>query len=145
MTVWYGITWALTECVLTETLVWACLQIAEWAKTKCSVYSLAHAQECVLQSTCPRACTSQYTPVGLYWLIQALGHVLLNTQSWVSSLRKTESVLENTLGKVRGTWKVKITFKNWIMYCTAQPELVRSVAIPSGQKQLFVQLNFPFL
>ena len=40
---------------------------------------------------------------------------------WVSSLRKNESVLENTLGKVWGTWRVKIkyiTFKNWIMYCT---------------------------
>ena len=77
-----------------------------------------HPEECVLHSTCPRACTSQYTPMGLYWLIQALGHVLLNTHFWVSSLRKTESVLENILGKVRGTWRVKIeyiTFKNWIM------------------------------
>ena len=59
--------------------------------------------------------------MGLYWLIQALGHVLLNTHFWVFSLRKTESVLGNTLGKVRSTWRVKIeyiTFKNWIMYCT---------------------------
>ena len=60
--------------------------------------------------------------MGVYWLIQALGHVLFNTHFWVSSLRKTESVLENTLCKVRGTWRVKtkyITFKNWIMHCTA--------------------------
>ena len=81
----------------------------------------ADAQECVLHSTCPRACTSKYTPMGLYWLIQALGHVLLNTHFWVSSLRKSESVLGNTLGKVRSTWRVKIkyiTFRNWIMYCT---------------------------
>ena len=59
--------------------------------------------------------------MGVYWLIQALGHVLLNTHFLVSSLRNTESVLENTFGKVRGTWRVKIkfiTFKNWIMYCT---------------------------
>ncbi len=83
----------------------------------------ADAQECVLHSTCPRACTSKYTPMGLYWLIQALGHVLLNTHFCVSSLRKTESVLENTLGQVRGTWRVKIkyiTFKNWIMLCKTQ-------------------------
>ena len=79
----------------------------------------ADAQECVLHSTCPRACTSKYTPMGMYWLIQALGHVLLNTHFCVSSLRKTESVLENTLGQVRGTWRVKIkyiTFKNWIIF-----------------------------
>ena len=78
----------------------------------------ADAQECELHSTCPRACTSQYTPMGVYWLIQALGHVLVKSHFWVSSLRKTESVLENTLGKVRGTRRVKIkyiTFKNWIM------------------------------
>ena len=52
--------------------------------------------------------------MGVYWLIQALGHVLVNTHFWVSSLRKTES-----LGKVRGTRRVKIkyiTFKNWIMH-----------------------------
>ena len=69
------------------------------------------------------AFTSQYTPMGVYWLIQAIGHVLLNTHFLAFSLRKTESVLENTLGKVRGTWRVKfkyITFKNWIMYSTVQ-------------------------
>ena len=31
---------------------------------------------------------------------------------WVSSLRKTESVLEHTLGKVRGTWRVKMYY--WV-------------------------------
>ena len=56
-----------------------------------------------MNSTCPRACTSQCTPMGFYWLIQALGHVLLSTHLWVSSLRKTESVLKNTLSKVRGS------------------------------------------
>ena len=97
--------------------------VCEWlTKPRPSVLFIlwADAQECVLHSTCPRACTSQYTPIG-YWLIQALGHVLVNTHFWVSSLRKTESVFENTLGKVRGTWRVKIkyiTFKNWIMYNT---------------------------
>ena len=102
MTIWYGITWALTECILIEALVWACLQMADLAKTKCSVHS-PDDQECVSLSTCPRACTSQYTPMGVYWLTQALGHVLLNTHFWVSSLRKTESVLENKLSKLRGT------------------------------------------
>ena len=96
----------------------------------------ADAQECVLHSTCPRACTSKYTPMGLYWLIQALGHVLLNTHFCVSSLRKTESVLENTLGQVRGTWRVKIkyiTFKNWIMYST----LFKNIKVPR-RSSLFI-------
>jgi hypothetical protein len=42
----------------------------------------------------------------------------------VSFLRKTKSVLENTLGKLRGTKGVKIkyiTFKNWIMHFSAHP------------------------
>ena len=54
----------------------------------------------------------------VYCTVHALGLVLLNTRFWVSSLRKPESVLGNTLGKVRSTWRVKIkyiTFKNWIM------------------------------
>ena len=66
-------------------------------------------------------CTSHYTPMGFYWLIQALGHVFFNTDFWVFSLRKTKSNLENTLGQVRGTWRVKIkyiTFQNWIMHFT---------------------------
>ncbi len=125
MTIWYGITWAFTECILTEALAWG---FCKWLnEPRPSVWYIlwADAQECVLHSTCPRACTSKYTPMGLYWLIQALGHVLLNTHFCVSSLRKTESVLENTLGQVRGTWRVKIkyiTFKNWIM---PNPHLLR--------------------
>ena len=56
------------------------------------------------------------------WYKPKLGHVLLNAHFWVSSLRITDSVLENTLGKVRGTWRVKIkyiTWKNLVMHCTA--------------------------
>ena len=56
-----------------------------------SVFLRQDTQKCVFINTCPRACISQYTPMGLYWLIQALGHVLWNTHFWVSSLRKTES------------------------------------------------------
>ena len=52
------------------------------------------------------ACTSQYTSIGLYWLIQALRHVLLNTHFWSLFLRTTEFVLKNTLGKVRGNLRV---------------------------------------
>ena len=40
VTVWYSITLALTKCILTEALSWACLQMAERAKTKCSVHYL---------------------------------------------------------------------------------------------------------
>ena len=124
MTVWYVITWALTEWILTEALVWACLQMADWAKTKCSEHSL---------SRCSGVCIAQYMPQGLYQPVHSHGGVLADTSPracidivkytilGVFYEKKTESVLENTLGKVRGTWRVKIkyiTFKNWIMYCS---------------------------
>ena len=38
-------------------------------------------QNCVFNNTCPRACISQYNPMGVYWLVQALGQVLCNTHS----------------------------------------------------------------
>ena len=46
-----------------------------------SVFLKEDTQKCVLINTCPRACISQYTPMGVYWLVQALGHVLCNTHS----------------------------------------------------------------
>ena len=46
-----------------------------------SVFLKEDTQKCVLTNTCPRACISQYTPMGVYWLVQALGHVLCNTHS----------------------------------------------------------------
>ena len=47
-----------------------------------SVFLKEDTQMCVINNTCPRACISQYTPMGVYWLVQALGHVLSNTHSW---------------------------------------------------------------
>ena len=38
-------------------------------------------QKCVINNTCPRAFISQYTPMGVYWLAQALGHILYDTHS----------------------------------------------------------------
>ena len=38
-------------------------------------------RKCVFNNTCPRACISQYSPMGVYWLVQALGHVLCNKHS----------------------------------------------------------------
>ena len=38
-------------------------------------------QQCVFNNACPRACISQYTPMGVYRLVQALGHVLCDTHS----------------------------------------------------------------
>ena len=46
-----------------------------------SVFLQEDTQKCVLNNTCPRACISQYTPMGVYWLVQALGHILCNTHS----------------------------------------------------------------
>ena len=46
-----------------------------------SVFLKEDTQKCVLTNTCPRACISQYTPMGVYWLVQALGRVLCNTHS----------------------------------------------------------------
>ena len=46
-----------------------------------SVFLNEDTQKCVLNNTCPRACISQYTLMGVYWLVQALGHVLCNTHS----------------------------------------------------------------
>ena len=70
MTIWYGITWAFTECILTEALAWACLQMAEWAKTKCSVHSL---------SRCSGVCIAQYMPKGFYQPVYSHGVVLADT------------------------------------------------------------------
>ena len=36
-------------------------------------------KKCVLSNTCPRAFISQYSLMGVYWLVQAVGHVLCNT------------------------------------------------------------------
>ena len=36
---------------------------------------------CVFNNTCPWVCISQYNPMGVFWLVQALGHVLCNTHS----------------------------------------------------------------
>ena len=94
--------------------------VCEWLNepNKCSVHSL---------SRCSRACIAQYMPKGLYQPVHSHEVVLADTSPRacivenVSSLRKTESVLENTIGKLKGTWRVKIkyiTFKNWIMYHT---------------------------
>ena len=47
-----------------------------------SVFLKEDTQKCVFNNTCPRTCISQYTPMGVYWLVQALGHVLSNTHSW---------------------------------------------------------------
>ena len=52
-----------------------------------SVFIKEDTQKCVFNNTCPRACISQYNPMGVYWLVQALGHVLCNTHSWASSQR----------------------------------------------------------
>ena len=42
-----------------------------------SVFLKEDTQKCVFNNTCPRACISQYNPMGVYWLVQALlGHVL---------------------------------------------------------------------
>ena len=46
-----------------------------------SVFLKEDTQKCVLTNTCPRACISQYNPMGVYWLVQALGQVLCNTHS----------------------------------------------------------------
>ena len=46
-----------------------------------SVFLKEDTQKCVFNNTCPRACISQYTPMGVYWLVQAQGHVLYNTHS----------------------------------------------------------------
>ena len=46
-----------------------------------SVFLKEDTQKCVFNNTCPRACISQYNPMGVYWLVQALGHVLCNTHS----------------------------------------------------------------
>ena len=83
----------------------------------------------VFHISCPRACTSQYHPLGWYWLagwlVQALGHVLWNTHSGVrcTCSVKTKSALENFLDKVRGTETVKtmyMAFRNWIMSNTKE-------------------------
>ena len=46
-----------------------------------SVFLKGDTQKCVFNNTCPRACISQYNPMGVYCLVQALGHVLCNTHS----------------------------------------------------------------
>ena len=91
----------LFEYILAEALSWACLQIAQQADGPSVLYILrVDAQNCVFHSTYPGVCTS---------------HVRWNTQFWASALRKTESVMQNTLGKLKGTWTFKNVhhFKNW--------------------------------
>ena len=44
-----------------------------------AVFLKEDTQKCVFNNTCPMACISQYNPMGVYWLVQALGHVLYNT------------------------------------------------------------------
>ena len=46
-----------------------------------SVFLKEDTKKCVFNNTCPRACISQYTPMGVYWLVQALGHVMCDTHS----------------------------------------------------------------
>ena len=41
-----------------------------------AVFLKEDTQKCVFNDTCPRACISHYNPLGVYWLIQALVHVL---------------------------------------------------------------------
>ena len=41
-----------------------------------SVFLKEDNQKCVFNNTCHRACISQYSPMEVYWLVQALGHVL---------------------------------------------------------------------
>ena len=57
-----------------------------------SVFFKEDTQKCVLTNTCSRACISQYTPMGVYWLVQALGHVLCNTHSWASAQRMNRAL-----------------------------------------------------
>ena len=52
-----------------------------------SVFLKEDTQKCVFNNTSPRACISQYNPMGVYWLVQALGQVLCNTHSWASAQR----------------------------------------------------------
>ena len=52
-----------------------------------SLFLKEDTKKCLLTNTCPRACISQYTPVGVYWLVQALEYVLFNTHSWASAQR----------------------------------------------------------
>ena len=63
-----------------------------------SVFLKEDTQKCVINNTCPRACISQYTPMGVYWLVQALGHVLSNTHFRESALRMYRTL---GLGSVR--------------------------------------------
>ena len=49
-------------------------------------------QKCVFNNTCPRACIRQYTPMRVYWLVQALGHVLCDTNSWASAQRMNRTL-----------------------------------------------------
>ena len=41
-----------------------------------SVFLIEDTQKCVFNNTCPRACISQYNPMAVYWLVQALGQVM---------------------------------------------------------------------
>ena len=52
-----------------------------------SVFLKEDTQKCVFNNTRPRACISQYNPMGVYLLVQALGQVLCNTHSWASAQR----------------------------------------------------------
>ena len=71
------------------------------------MYQPLHSHGVLLADTSTRACIFQYRLLGIFF-------------------EKTKSNLENTLGQVRGTSRVKIkyiTFQNWIMqftipYCT---------------------------
>ena len=52
-----------------------------------SVFLKEDTQKFVFNNTCPRACISQYTHMGVHWLVQPLWHVLCDTHSWPSAQR----------------------------------------------------------
>ena len=49
-----------------------------------SIFLKEDTQKCVFNKTYPRAFISQYNPMGVYWPVKALGHVLCNKHSRIS-------------------------------------------------------------